>query len=191
MSCRSSVPAAGVAKGEQDLPIVPPYCRELPGTVTLALTAKLLHTVAQAWPFGRSPAPHRTSDPEGERFLTDQGIGYVRHPEIISGFMAGLLPVRGYLRGSARPPRHGNATPAQDEPLQHVVRCDVEIGGQEGVGVELPGRVAHQQPANWHGRQAGLIPDGRFGRDLDAAVGAPYQSATVWGSQCVAGSARR
>ena len=57
--------------------------------------------------------------------------------------------------------------PAPDEPLQHVVWRGVEIGGQEGVRVEFPGRVAHQQPADRHGRQAGVIPDGRSGGDLD------------------------
>src|SRR4051794_6947653 len=63
MSCRSSVPAAGVAKakGEQDLPIVPPMlsgiCR---GQLTLALTARLPKMVAPACPFGRA-RPRRTA----------------------------------------------------------------------------------------------------------------------------------
>ena len=61
--------------------------------------------------------------------------------------------------------------PARDEPVEHVARGDVEIGGEKGLGVEFAGGIAHEQPADRHGRLAAVIPDGGAAGDLDLTLG--------------------
>ena len=61
--------------------------------------------------------------------------------------------------------------PTVHEPGEDVARTCVEIGGEEGLRLELAFGIANEQPADWHWRGAAAIPDGGAAGDLDEAVG--------------------
>ena len=80
--------------------------------------------------------------------------------------------------------------PARDEPLEDIDGSGVEIGTEEGLWLELAERIADQQPSNGQPGQAGVVPDGSAGGDLDDAIGAPYQRGTVWRCQIALASSK-
>ena len=62
--------------------------------------------------------------------------------------------------------------PARDEPLENIGGSGVEIGAEEGLWLQFAERIADQQPSNGQRGQAGVVPDGGAGGDLDDAIGA-------------------
>src|ERR1700688_2673562 len=61
--------------------------------------------------------------------------------------------------------------PAAHEPSENVARTGVEIGGEEGLRVEVAFGIATEQPADRHRRHAATIPDRGAAGDLDEAIG--------------------
>jgi hypothetical protein len=62
--------------------------------------------------------------------------------------------------------------PAGDEPLKDIDSSGVEIGTEEGLGLEFAERIADQQPSDRHRGKARVVPDGGSGSEFDAAIGA-------------------
>src|SRR6516162_2250544 len=67
--------------------------------------------------------------------------------------------------------------PARHEPGEDVARTGIEIGGEESLRFEFALGIAHEQPADWHWRCAGAIPDGGAAGDFDEAVGSTVPQA--------------
>src|SRR4051812_35325717 len=50
--------------------------------------------------------------------------------------------------------------PAPEEPLQNIAGLLIELSAQQSASFEFAQGIPHQDPANGHRRQAGVIPDG-------------------------------
>ena len=61
--------------------------------------------------------------------------------------------------------------PTTDEPSENVAGASVEVGGEEGLRLELALGIADEKPTDRHWRHAAVIPNGGAAGDLDKAVG--------------------
>src|SRR5438477_12376222 len=57
--------------------------------------------------------------------------------------------------------------PAGDEPGDDLGWQDARVGAEQGLWLELAGRIAQQHPAQRDGRGTGVVPEGGAGRDVD------------------------
>ena len=67
--------------------------------------------------------------------------------------------------------------PAGDEPLEDIDGSGIEIGTEEGLGLEFAERIADQQPSDRHRGQTRVVPDGGAGGEFDDAIGAAIPTA--------------
>src|SRR5919112_1032395 len=63
--------------------------------------------------------------------------------------------------------------PAHHEPAEDLLRIGIEVGTQDGLGLELSFRITDQNPTDGYGEQARGVPHGLLGSDLDHALSAP------------------
>src|SRR5271157_3815381 len=61
--------------------------------------------------------------------------------------------------------------PPTDEPGENIAGASVEVGGEEGLRLELACGIADEKPTDRHRRHAAAIPDGGAAGDFDDAVG--------------------
>src|SRR5208337_903995 len=61
--------------------------------------------------------------------------------------------------------------PPTDEPGENIAGASVEVGGEEGLRLELACGIADEKPTDRHRRHAAVIPDGGAAGDFDDAVG--------------------
>ena len=76
--------------------------------------------------------------------------------------------------------------PAAHEDADDFGRVHVRVGAEEGLGVLLARRVAHQDPSDGFGRRSGTMPECCFGEDFECLVlhaSAPARE----GDRCPAG----
>src|SRR5215217_3269581 len=57
--------------------------------------------------------------------------------------------------------------PAHNKPGENLLRISSKVGTEKGLGFELSSRITDQHPAHRHREQAGAVPYGRLGSDLD------------------------
>src|SRR5215207_6462408 len=60
--------------------------------------------------------------------------------------------------------------PASNKPRDDLPRLGVEVGAQQGLGLELLLRVSDQHPTQRYGRQAGAVPECRIRDHLHSAL---------------------
>ena len=72
-------------------------------------------------------------------------------------------------RGAGLLPRDFQAPP-EDKPRQNLDRVHRQVGAQQGLGLEVGLRIAHQHPANRQWRHARVRPQSRRSSDLHHAL---------------------